>query len=320
MSAPSIGVVFPADAPAAVLPEFARKVEALGYSELWVIEDCFLSGGLTLAATALTATKTLRVGVGLLPAAVRNAAIVSMEIATLAAIHPGRLTVAFGHGVDSWMRQIGARPRNRVVALQEMVSTVKTLLAGGLVTCSGELVSLEAVKLDNVPEVTPPILVGTTGPQGLRVARESSDGVLLPEGCGAGFIETVAGQLGAGDADGAESLEVVAYAWLRFGEDGPDHPALAAAVSNWRNMGLFPTAVHEAGISEASDDAEATRKAAQQLAVTGPAVQCAGSAQRLLDAGLSRLILAAVGADYVEQYELFAEHAMPLLTSELAER
>jgi len=74
----SIGVVFPAHAPAEDLPAFAARAETLGYDELWVIEDCFLSGGLTLATAALAATERIHVGVGLLPAAVRNAAIVAM--------------------------------------------------------------------------------------------------------------------------------------------------------------------------------------------------------------------------------------------------
>jgi 5,10-methylenetetrahydromethanopterin reductase len=106
----SLGIVFPAHAPPETLPAFAERAEALGYDELWVVEDCFLSGGLTLATAALAVTQRIGVGIGLLPAAVRNPAIVAMEIATIGRIYPGRVTVAFGHGVEAWMTQIGARP------------------------------------------------------------------------------------------------------------------------------------------------------------------------------------------------------------------
>jgi hypothetical protein len=34
----------------------------------------------------------------------------------------------------------------------------------------------------------------------------------------------------------------------------------------------------------------------------------------MLDAGVDHLVLAAVGQDYVQQYESFAEHVLPLLT------
>jgi 5,10-methylenetetrahydromethanopterin reductase len=302
----NVGVVFPANAPAEDLPQFARRAEELGYRDLWLIEDCFLSGGLTLAATALAATDKLGVGIGLLPTAVRNAAIVSMEIATLATIHPGRLTVAFGHGVDAWMRQIDARPRNRVTALEEMVTAVKQLLAGGTVSTSGGLVNLDSVKLDRPPAVAPKILVGTTGRQGLRVARDSADGVLLPEGAGVSFIEQVAEQVrGRGSADD-NAAEIVAYAWLRFGPDGPEHEALAAAVDGWREWGLFPAAIESAGADHAS--------VIHDLAVTGDPARCAATVARMLDAGVDHLVLAAVGQDYVQQYESFAEHVLPLLT------
>jgi 5,10-methylenetetrahydromethanopterin reductase len=106
--ATSIGVVFPAQADVAGLPAFARRTEALGFDELWVIEDCFLSGGLVMAATALAATRRVRVGLGLMPVPLRNPALAAMEIGTLARLHPGRFTPAFGHGVREWMEQSGA--------------------------------------------------------------------------------------------------------------------------------------------------------------------------------------------------------------------
>jgi len=70
-----IGVLFPARVDVATLPSFARRTEALGFDELWLIEDCFLSGGLVMAATALAATRRLRVGLGLMPAPLRNPAL-----------------------------------------------------------------------------------------------------------------------------------------------------------------------------------------------------------------------------------------------------
>ena len=57
----SIGVGFPAHADVEALPAFAQRTEELGFGELWLIEDCFLSGGLVMAATALAATSHVRV-------------------------------------------------------------------------------------------------------------------------------------------------------------------------------------------------------------------------------------------------------------------
>ena len=123
-----IGVMFRPEWPPEELPRFAREAERDGFDELWLVEDCFLVGGLTMAATGLALTDSLRVGIGLLPAAMRNPALAAMEIAGLGRLHPGRLAVAFGHGVEPWMRQIDARPPDRLAALEEVVSAVRALL------------------------------------------------------------------------------------------------------------------------------------------------------------------------------------------------
>src|SRR4051812_28801497 len=177
-----LGVMFRPEWPPEELPAYARGAERDGFAELWLVEDCFLTGGLTMAAAALATTGSMTVGIGLLPAAMRNPAIAAMEIAGVERLHPGRFAVAFGHGVEPWMRQIGARPKDRVAALEETVHAVRALLAGETVTVDGRHVHLDDVRLAHVPAEPPPILIGTTGPKALAAAGRSADGILLPEG------------------------------------------------------------------------------------------------------------------------------------------
>ena len=68
-----IGVMFRCATPAEELPEFARRTEAAGFDELWVVEDCFYSGGVAAAAAALAATTRVDVGIGILPLHVAGA-------------------------------------------------------------------------------------------------------------------------------------------------------------------------------------------------------------------------------------------------------
>src|SRR6516162_8375189 len=68
-----IGVMFRCATPVEQLPDVARRAQAAGFDEIWVVEDCFYSGGVAAAATALAATARVKVGVGILPAAARNA-------------------------------------------------------------------------------------------------------------------------------------------------------------------------------------------------------------------------------------------------------
>src|ERR1019366_3942548 len=211
----SIGVVFPARADVAALPALARRTEALGFDELWVIEDCFLSGGLVMAASALAATRRVRVGLGLMPVPLRNPALAAMEIGTLARLHPGRFTAAFGHGVREWMEQSGAAPPRRMSALAAVTATVQALLAGDTVTSRGSYVNLTAVALDPPPDRPPPILIGSTGPRGLALAGAHADGFLLPEGCGPTFIARAVRQASEA-APPARPPSAVVYAWVRI--------------------------------------------------------------------------------------------------------
>jgi alkanesulfonate monooxygenase SsuD/methylene tetrahydromethanopterin reductase-like flavin-dependent oxidoreductase (luciferase family) len=152
-----LGVLFRPQWPPEDLPAFARRAEDDGFAELWLVEDCFLAGGLTMAATALASTRQLVVGIGLLPAALRNPALAAMEISGLARLHPGRFVVAFGHGVEPWMRQIDARPPDRLAALEETVASAlegdrlrALAVAGDARDCARAIAELWAAGADSI--------------------------------------------------------------------------------------------------------------------------------------------------------------------------
>src|SRR5919202_5605980 len=96
----ALGFVVRPEHPPEELPALAARVEAAGYDELWLWEDCFFAGGIAATGAALAHTERIRVGLGIMPAPVRNPAFAAMEIAALARLHPGRFHAGFGHGVD----------------------------------------------------------------------------------------------------------------------------------------------------------------------------------------------------------------------------
>ena len=287
--------------PPAELPATARLVEAAGLDELWFAEDCFLHGGLTAAATALAVTDRLKVGVGLLPAAVRNPAIAAMELATLAVIHPGRVEVAFGHGVEAWMRQIGARPPDRLVALEEVVTATRALLHGETVTADGAFVRLRDVALEQPPETPPAVLVGTTGERGIAIAARAADGLVVPEGASEAALRWASGLLGGGT--------LVAYSWLRIEDDAARaRAALWPAVRAWRDGGLYPALLERGGDLEGPGSA-----ALDRIAVAGDGRDCAAAVRRRGEAGADAVVLVPVGPDPASQIARFAAEALPLL-------
>jgi alkanesulfonate monooxygenase SsuD/methylene tetrahydromethanopterin reductase-like flavin-dependent oxidoreductase (luciferase family) len=176
---PRVGVVFRPQLPPERLRSFMVRAEASGLDDVWLWEDCFLEGGLTTATAALAWTESVRVGLGLMPAPLRNPALAAMEIATLARLFPGRFVPAVGHGVQQWMAQVGARADSPMALLREWTAAVRALLHGQRVSVAGRYVQLDGVALDWPPPLAPPLLVGARGPRTLALAGDVADGVVL---------------------------------------------------------------------------------------------------------------------------------------------
>lgn len=101
------GIMVPAGLPPEVFGRFAAAAEQSGFGDLWVPEDCFLSGGIAQAAVALAVTSRIEVGIGILPAAARNVAFAALDLSFLASAFPGRLMIGIGHGMTGWLRSVG---------------------------------------------------------------------------------------------------------------------------------------------------------------------------------------------------------------------
>jgi alkanesulfonate monooxygenase SsuD/methylene tetrahydromethanopterin reductase-like flavin-dependent oxidoreductase (luciferase family) len=179
---PRVGIVFRPQLPPERLAGFVAAAERAGLDDLWLWEDCFLEGGLTSAAAALAWSSSLRVGLGLMPAPLRNPALAAMEIATLARLFPGRFVPALGHGVQDWMAQVGARAASPMGLLREWATAVRSLLRGDTVTVAGTYVKLDGVALDWPPAAAVPVLIGARGPKTMALAGELADGLVLDAG------------------------------------------------------------------------------------------------------------------------------------------
>lgn len=177
-----LGVVFLPQLPPERLREVALAADEAGLEELWLWEDCFFESAVALAASALAWTERLRLGIGLLPVPLRNVALTAMEIATLQRLFPGRVRVGVGHGVQSWMGQVGARAPSPLGLLREHVVALRALLEGKEVSTDGTYVKLDRVKLDWPPHQPYELLMGATGPLSLRLSGELADGTILTGG------------------------------------------------------------------------------------------------------------------------------------------
>lgn len=180
-----LGVMIDRDLLPESLVGTVTRLEALGVDEIWVVEDLGWGGGISAAATVLASTDRVRVGIGIMPAPLRNPALMAMEIATLARLHPGRFVAGIGHGVQEWMRRVGAAAPSPLTLLEETFATVRALLDGRRVEHHGAAVTVDGVELVHPPTEAVHLLAGVTGPRSLELAGRIADGVVLVEGSGA---------------------------------------------------------------------------------------------------------------------------------------
>jgi alkanesulfonate monooxygenase SsuD/methylene tetrahydromethanopterin reductase-like flavin-dependent oxidoreductase (luciferase family) len=164
------------------LREVARAAEEAGLAELWLWEDCFWGGAMTLASALLAWTDRMAVGIGVLPVPLRNVALTAMEAAALERMFPGRVAVGVGHGVQDWMGQVGARAASPLTLLAEYLQALRGLLSGERVTTDGRYVKLDDVALGLPPDSPPPLLAAATGDRTVAVSGQHADGTILDSG------------------------------------------------------------------------------------------------------------------------------------------
>lgn len=205
--------MFDRDLPPEQLVPFARELDQSTVDDLWVVEDLGWTGGISSAATALAVTSRLRVGIGITPAPLRNPMLLAMELGNLARLHPGRLVAGIGHGVQSWMRQVGAAVPSPLALLEETVTAVRALLRGETVTLHGKAVQLDGVRLVHPPAEVPPVVTGVVSPKSLALSGRVAQGTIVPEGYGP--LQIAAALEHIGDA---ASHELIVFTWLFVGE------------------------------------------------------------------------------------------------------
>jgi len=296
------GILLPRDLPIAQLVPYARRAEALGFTELWVVEDLPFRGGIAQAAVVLASTEHLRVGVGILPAAVRNPVFAAMEASTLAELFPGRLDLGVGHGMAGWIRQVGAWPASPLTMLDEHVSVLRALLHGERVTHAGRYVQVDGVQLNTPPSTPPPVYAGVRGAKSLALAGRVADGVVLAEPVTPEYLAQVREHVGrpvpivaycvaAVDADGDRARDRVRPALEWVGD-----PDWAAHIDPLPFADEF-RALRASSSSRSEFMARVPADWVDQLAVVGTPDRAQARLRELRDAGLTSAVLLPTGPD-----------------------
>ncbi len=301
-----LGITFVPQIPAENLVKFARLADTSGFDSVWLWEDCFYAGSLTSAATILGTTNRVRVGIGILPATVRNPVFTAMEISTLARLYPGRFIPGFGHGVEFWMKQIGAYPKSSLKALQETVESVRSLLASDEVSLEGSHVHLQNAKLLLPPSQVPPLYIGGIREKTLQLAGRVADGTILTGMSSPAYVRWAKEQIHSVASERPNNAISVTIA-CQVSEDGKTardvaRRWLASCIGSGEPhlfaLGLeneAPELVSKYGVEKAAE--MLPESWLDEMTATGTPRQAAEAVRRLWDAGADEVELQPLTAD-----------------------
>jgi len=325
----SVGLVLGSAIAPERLPGLAGLAEELGYQELWFAEDYFFTGGISGVAAALGATQQIPVGLGVVSAVVRHPALLAMEIATIARVHPGRLRAGIGLGVPAWLRQMGIKPRSPLSAMRECVTAVRALLDGEELTTEGRCFRFDRVRLAYTPPSPVPLYLGVLAPKAMRMSGEIADGNVLSVLSTPAYIRWARERAaeGAHDAGRRDTRALSTFAFFSVDRDGERAKReLRESVAFYLAAG-GPNALTDAyGISDelaamlASGGAEVVAREMpaqwlEDLAVAGEPDECVEKIRRLLAAGADSVALFPMPSERSEEMvRAAAADVLPRLT------
>lgn len=220
ISADRVGVVFGSLTPPEQLAAGAALAEELGFGELWFSEDCFFTGGLSGLTQLLAATRTIPAGLGLASVMTRHPAVLAMELAGIARLHPGRARATVGLGNRHWLEQMGLMPDRPLTTVAETYDVLRRLLRGERVDAATSEHHLEGVQLSFVPEPPPELWIGAVNARALRLAGATADGVLLSVLAGPGYVRWARDRVEQGAAEAGRPVpRITAFALAALDDD-----------------------------------------------------------------------------------------------------
>src|SRR5687768_12727574 len=168
--------------PGPELADLVDELEARRIDSLWLADQASapLIDPLVGMGYAVSRTRDLKGGSGVVVLPGRNSALVAAQLASLVALAPRRILPAFGvRPALGAERQLFPAPNgDRAALFDESLEVVRRLLAEPRVTHHGRFFHLDDVAVAPLPPRPPDIWLGGRAPAGLRRVGRLADGWL----------------------------------------------------------------------------------------------------------------------------------------------
>ncbi len=175
-----IDVILDARASAAELAELGRLAETAGIRGVWVSSLLDSRDPFTNLGPLAAATRRLRLG----PIAVNpfdmHPVRIAASLLTLNELAAGRARIVIGGGGEA-LAAVGITPARRVRAVAECVEIIRSAAAGEAVDYTGELYEVHNLQFGWAQSPPPPVFVGASMDQMLRMAARVADGSMMSD-------------------------------------------------------------------------------------------------------------------------------------------
>ncbi|MBX3065440.1 MAG: LLM class flavin-dependent oxidoreductase [Anaerolineae bacterium] len=162
---------------------YVQYAEDCGFEAVWQAESRLVRDAVVPMAAFAATTRKIKVGSGVINNWTRNAALIAATFLTLDDLAPNRILLGIGAWWDPLAANVGIKREKPLLAMREVVSVVRDLLAMKNVTFKGEFVNVSGIELDIVhgrrEPRNVPIYIGATGMKMMALTGEIADGALL---------------------------------------------------------------------------------------------------------------------------------------------
>jgi alkanesulfonate monooxygenase SsuD/methylene tetrahydromethanopterin reductase-like flavin-dependent oxidoreductase (luciferase family) len=313
-----------------------RKAEECGYEFAWLVDSQILwQDAYIYLPRGLAATERITFGTAVTNPVTRHVAVTASFFATLADLHPGRVTVGIGRG-DSSVRTMGLPPA-RTAQLEDYVRSLRRLLCAEAAKLGPNETRLRW--LHRNPGI--PIMMSGTGPRNLRLAGALADRVMIYVGVTPEAVRWALRYVHEGARSAGRDPEQLKVSILCAMHISEDHDA-AAVACRWapaacanhiadmarhnpdndmpdvmmRLLASREAYDYDAGHldSSAEHSAYLTTELVDDFAIAGPVDHCLGKLQALAEIGVDEVSV-AYNNGLFEQMERVGAEIVPALAA-----
>ncbi len=157
-----------------------ENADMLGAHGIWIGEDIGRGQDVfVLTTAALMGTSNARIGTGIIPIVTHDFMRLARAVATLHDLDSKRFVFGTGIGGMQDLQREGISIERPVTLLRESIRALHRLWGGENVSLNIPPIHIESKSLDRKTAARIPLFLGVRGPQMLKLAGETADGVIL---------------------------------------------------------------------------------------------------------------------------------------------